>query len=170
MRNTNPPKDLRNFIENIPKKRADKNYNPIMQICDASKIFHDSVRHLCDSDGLASGYRMILFHLAHMDPGVTQLDLCRATHLKAPTISVALRKMEADGLITRKSNEMDLRQTLVYLSEKGREIDNRYRSIHDESAKIALSGLTKSELDTLSDMLNRIIDNLIAEETDRKDK
>ncbi len=134
-----------------------------MQISDASKLFHDRMRRLSEQDGLPSSYRMLIFHLAHMKTGVTQLELVKATHLKAPTVSITLQKMERDGIITRKSNEMDLRQTFVYLTEKGKAIDEKIKVMHSEGTKAALHGLSDSEIETLSVLLNRVIDNLLCE-------
>lgn len=151
------------YIEAIPKRRLDTNYNAMMRIHDAAKLYHDRMRRFSEQDGLPSGYRMLIFHLARMSPGVTQLDLVKATHLKPPTVSVTLQKMERDGLVTRKNNETDLRETLVYLTEKGMEIDRKIKVIHKEGDEIALGGLTDDEVSTLSTLLNKVIDNLLAD-------
>ena len=153
------------FIEALPKKRQDKDYNAMMRIHDAAKLYHDRLRRHSDNEGLPSSYRMLIYHLARMEPGVTQLDLVKATHLKPPTISVTLQKMERDGLVTRRDNENDLRQTLVFLTEKGRTIDDRIKHLHMEGDAIALSGLSEDEVDTLSGLLNRVIDNLLEDLT-----
>ena len=149
------------FIEAIPKKRSDSNYNAMMRIHDAAKLYHDRMRRHSEQDGLPSSYRMLIFHLARMNPGVTQLELVKATHLKAPTVSVTLQKMERDGLVIRRSNDTDLRETLVYLTDKGKGIDNRIKIMHKEGDEIALGGLTKEEIETLSELLNKVIDNLL---------
>jgi len=153
------------FLEALPKKRQDKNYNAMMRIHDAAKIYHDRLRRHSEHEGLPSSYRMLIYHLARMHPGVTQLELVKATHLKPPTISVTLQKMERDGLVTRRDNEDDLRQTLVFLTEKGIAIDERIHRLHEEGDAIALSGLSEEEVDMLSALLNRVIDNLLEELT-----
>lgn len=149
------------FFDEIPRRRLDSNYNAMMRIHDAAKLYGDRMRRLSDQDGLPSSYRMLIFHLAHMEPGVTQLDLVKAAHLKPPTVSVTLQKMERDGLVTRQSNESDLRQTLVYLTDKGKAIDDRIHVIHKEGDDAALDGLTDDEVETLSRLLNKVIDNLL---------
>lgn len=151
------------FIDAIPKRRLDSSYNAMMRIHDAAKLYHDRMRRFSEQDGLPSSYRMLIFHLARMEPGVTQLDLVKATHLKPPTVSVTLGKMERDGLVLRKSNEIDLRETLVYLTEKGKAIDERIKVIHREGDDIALGGLSGDEIETLSTLLNKVIDNLLAD-------
>ena len=163
------PKPLpQEFFDAIPKRRLDSNYNAMMRIHDAAKLYHDRMRRLSEQDGLPSSYRMLIFHLARMQPGVTQLDLVKAAHLKPPTVSVTLQKMERDGLVVRRNNESDLRQTLVYLTEKGKEIDERIRIIHNEGDAAALNGLTDDEIATLSELLNRVIDNLLPERNENE--
>ncbi len=152
------------FFDAIPKRRLDSNYNAMMRIHDAAKLYRDRMRRLSEQDGLPSSYRMLIFHLVRMEPGVTQLDLVKATHLKPPTVSVTLQKMERDGLVTRRSNENDLRQTLVYLTDKGKAIDDRIRVMHNECDTAALEGLTDDEIETLSLLLNKVIDNLLPED------
>ncbi len=159
MRNKPLPQE---FIDAIPKRRLDANYNAMMRIHDAAKLYGDRMRRFSEQDGLPSGYRMLIFHLARMAPGVTQLDLVRVTHLKAPTVSVTLQKMERDGLVTRRSNDTDLRETLVYLTDKGKAIDDKIKIMHKEGDAIALGGLSDKEIETLSELLNKVIDNLLA--------
>lgn len=149
------------FFESIHKRRLDSNYNAMMRIHDAAKLYHDRMRRLSELDGFPSSYRMLLFNLAKMKPGVTQLDLVKATHLKPPTVSVTLQKMERDGLVIRRDNEKDLRETFVYLTDKGKEIDARVRAIHEEGDRLALENLSDEEIETLSSLLNKVIDNLI---------
>ena len=98
--------------------------------------------------------------LARQD-NVTQLDLVKATHLKAPTVSVSLQKMERDGLVTRKQDQEDLRAIRVFLTDKGREIDTQIlKKIHEQD-KDAISCLTAEELDSLKLILKKIRRHLV---------
>ncbi len=150
------------FIDSLPKRRLDESYNAMMRIHDAAKLYRDRMRTMSDQDGLPSGYRHLIFHLARMNPGVTQRELVNATHLKPPTVSVTLQKMERDGLVTRKNNDDDHRETFVYLTDKGKSIDEKIKRIHEESDTVALGGLTEKEINDLSNLLNKVIDNLLA--------
>lgn len=149
------------FIDSILEKRNDPEYNAMMRINDISKLHRDIVRRNSDDDGLPSSYRLLLFHLSQLDPGVTQLTLVKAAHLKPPTVSVTLQKMEADGLVIRKSNEHDLRQTLVYLSDKGRAINEKIHASFVNGDAIAIAGLTEDEKRTLCKLLDKVVDNLV---------
>ena len=109
--------------------------------------------------------QLILIELAKRD-GRTQLDLANATHLKAPTISVSLQKLEREGYVTRRPDEYDLRATRVFLTEKGRELDDTLRrQIRTEEA-LATSCLTEEEKETLVRLLLKVKENLVGDEAE----
>lgn len=134
---------------------------PMMLINEINRLMGDKIRSSGEEHpvGQKSG-RLLLIELAKKD-GRTQLDLVHATHLKAPTISVALQKLEKDGYVSRRPDEYDLRATRVFLTEKGRALDNKLRKrIHEEESE-AMKNLTDSESETLMRLLNKIKNNLI---------
>lgn len=128
---------------------------PLMLINEISKLFRDRIR----DENMQNSYRMLLFHLA-IRGGRTQLELANITHLKPPTISVTLQKMEADGYVKRVANERDMRQTLVYLTEKGEEYNSNLRKKIEIIDKEVASGFTDEELQLLVSMLTRVRDNI----------
>ena len=74
---------------------------------------------------------------------------------------MALQKLEKDGYVSRRPDEYDLRATRVFLTDKGRELDNKLRKrIHEEESE-AMKNLTDSESETLMRLLNKIKSNLI---------
>ena len=93
-------------------------------INEISKLFHDKLRRNSEDLGFKSGYRQILRFLSHED-GVTQVDIARNSHFTAPTVSVTLKKMEDEGLISRKTDKNDTRRTRVFITEKGREWESK---------------------------------------------
>ena len=103
--------------------------------------------------------KTLLVELAKRD-GRTQLELVNATHLKAPTISVALQKLEKDGYVFRRPDEYDLRATRVFLTEKGREVNAKIRRLMYEEETSALSVLTQSEIDSLYRLLLKVQENM----------
>ena len=150
-----------------PREEHDeKDYRkaPMMLVNEVSRLMWDNIktkRGVAHPVSQRSG-QMILMELAKRD-GVTQLDLANATGLKAPTTSVSLQKLEREGYVTRKPDEYDLRATRVYLTEKGREIDERIRRAIGEEEERAGSGMTEEELETLVRLLLRIKSNLSEE-------
>ena len=136
---------------------------PMKLINEISRLMGDKIREKCDDNPISqkSG-RLILIELSKRD-GRTQLDLVNATHLKAPTISVALQKLEHEGIVYRRPDEYDLRATRVFLTEKGRELDNKIRKRIMEEEALAMVNLTEAECETLMKLLGKIKQNLIIE-------
>ena len=134
---------------------------PMMLIHEVSRLMGDRIR----STGLAhpitqqSG-QLLLMELAKKD-GRTQLELVNATHMKAPTVSVSLQKMEKDGYVTRQPDEHDLRATRVFLTDKGRALDAALLKHIREEELYATVNLTKDECDTLVVLLNKIRSSLV---------
>ena len=135
--------------------------NPMQLMNEIHRLMGDKIRSSGEEHpiGQKSG-RLLLMELSRRD-GRTQLDLVHATHLKAPTISVALQKLEKVGYVSRRPDEYDLRATRVFLTEKGRALDNKIRRRIREEDSAALKNLTESENETLMRLLGKIKANLI---------
>ena len=136
---------------------------PTMYISDIGRLFEYAVSAEAERKGMSRSYRKILFYLAHTD-GITQLELVRLCHLTAPTISVALNKMENDGLVRRVADEKDMRQVRVYLTEKGRSHDAYIRKISKETEDRVLRGLSEKEISELNRMLRIMLENILEKE------
>lgn len=137
--------------------------SPMSLINEISRLMGDRIRQTGDGNPISqkSG-RLLLMELAKKD-GRTQLDLVNATHLKAPTISVALQKLEHEGIVLRKPDDYDLRATRVFLTEKGRELDYHIRKHITEEESLAMVNLTETEMETLTAILEKIKRNLVKE-------
>ena len=103
---------------NLPQR--DINHNTLAIIHEIDRLATEKIKTFAPP--IPRSCQMIMMHLARKD-NVTQLDLVHATRLKAPTVSICLRKMESDGLVIRHADEHDMRATRVLLTEKGRNID-----------------------------------------------
>ena len=144
------------------EKRCHHEPMPGLLIREISKLFHDKMNQNSDTLGFKNGYRQILRHLARKD-GVTQIDLVRSTHLKAPTISVTLKKMEEEELVRRVTDEKDQRQTHVYLTEKGRKMERAFFGKIMETEDILLRGVSAEEKETLCELLKKVRTNILDE-------
>lgn len=137
--------------------------SPMMLINEIVRLMGDKIREKGEDNPISqkSG-RELIMELSKKD-GRTQLDLVRATHLKAPTISVVLQKLEHEGYVLRTPDQYDLRATRVYLTDKGRELDNRMRKRIREEEEQAMSNLSSSEYDTLVRLLEKLKGNILSE-------
>lgn len=146
-----------------PKKpeppRPPRKITPIMLVNDIGRLWHQMVESGAPEEFRQKSNRSILRELSIKD-GVYQLDLAESTHLKPPTVSVTLGKLEANGVIFRTVDPMDLRATKVYLTDKGRAINNELRDRLHAADAAALEGLSEEETATLLSLLERVKDNL----------
>ena len=119
---------------------------PVKLCNEISRLFFARMRECWGHDGVMSqpGARMILQFLISTD-GVIQRDLVEWTHLKAPSVSVILQKMEQEGLVHRCPDDQDLRQTRVYLTDAGRALDGETIENILRLARLATDGLSEEE-------------------------
>jgi DNA-binding MarR family transcriptional regulator len=152
-------------LDNDKNKPRDDHWppreTPLMLINEIMRIMQCHIKAVNTEKNLAQrSYRSLLIELAHRD-GVTQLDLVNRTHLKAPTVSVTLQKMEKEGLVERRPDSFDLRATRVYITEKGRELDRKMLSLIKEEEALAMTGISAEEEQQLLGYLRRMRANII---------
>lgn len=117
----------------------------------------------CDHSVMArESTRLIIINLSHGE-GVTQLDLVKKTHLRPPTVSVELKRLEEEGYIRRESDPDDMRAMRVYFTEKGRQLDRESFGHAVETDAIIMKGITPEEADTLEKLLTRMRENILTE-------
>ena len=92
----------------------------MMLVGDTHRLFGHSIHDMIAKKGISNTVHSVLFHLQFAD-SLTQVELVEKTHVRPSTISVALQKMEADGLITRTPSEDDQRYVKVKITEAGLE-------------------------------------------------
>ena len=106
--------------------------------------------------------RLMLMHLS-MHDGATQSELTRVTKMKAPTISVALRNMENEGLVERVADGDDGRVTHVYITEKGRRVDGENLARLQQVDAIMMEGISDEDAEAMLTTLCKMRENLAKE-------
>ncbi|MBO5882849.1 MAG: winged helix-turn-helix transcriptional regulator [Clostridia bacterium] len=150
----------------MPPPRKELSDNPIKICNEISRLFHGRLREARSIDGVMSqpGARLVLAVLA-LNDGIIQRKLVEDTHLRAPTVSGILKKMEEEGMVERRSGE-DRREFRVYLTEYGRQMDmDGIATIKKHEAE-ALDGISEKEQEFLMELLVKIRNNLLECEKD----
>ncbi|MCR5352814.1 MAG: MarR family transcriptional regulator [Clostridiales bacterium] len=124
-------------------------------IKEISNLYTLRVRIEAENLGIKNAYRTLLTQLYVKDGG-TQLDLAEKTGMKAPTVSITLRKMEKDGLVDRVVDEKDLRKTHVYLTDKGKKTTEDLKAAIDRINEGFVKGLSDEEKDKFTERLEYI--------------
>jgi DNA-binding MarR family transcriptional regulator len=103
-------------------------------------------------------YITLLYLWEHEEATVGQL--CSALGLDTGTVSPLLKRMEANGLVTKRRLVSDERTVLVSLTDKGRALEEDARSIPSHMAS-CLFGNDAENAGTLASVLDRTIRQLV---------
>jgi DNA-binding MarR family transcriptional regulator len=110
-------------------------------------------------EGVSIGMWFILRMLWDED-GTTQRELGGRVGINGPTMVTALNSMERAGLVKRVHNQDDRRKINVFLTKRGRELKRKLWPMAAEVLALSMAGLTRSEVQSLSEMLAQLRANL----------
>lgn len=94
------------------------------------------------------------------EDGISQTCISHRTNKDLPTITRIVNKLDKKGLIQKKSDPTDSRTTLVFLTEKGKNLQNYIDPISNLIETKLLEGLKTDEIEELKRLLKIIILNL----------
>ena len=109
----------------------------------------------------------ILYVLWQKDE-VPIVELSQKTGLAKNTLTAMLGRMEDAGLIERKTAESDKRQSLIVLTEKARDLQQKYDEVSQKMNKVFYKGFSGDEVLMMDSYLDRILANL--EQSERSAK
>ena len=139
-------------VRTLPDPTAVTAMNEIAVIC------NNALEDTFSAIDVKEGYRNILMVLGKED-GVSQLSIANDTNLKPSTISIALKKMEHEGYISRVNDANDMRMSRVFLTEQGLEVANRAYDSGEEIGRILMDGISEAELQTVINVANKMKEN-----------
>lgn len=96
--------------------------------------------------------------------GLTQTALAEGVEMEKAPLGRILDRMEELGFIERKADSADRRVRLVYATAKSDTLDEPMWCAARDMFDVALQGLTQAERATLMSLLERMKQNLLAEE------
>lgn len=151
------------FDDNFRKELCKKDKTLMMVVGDVHRLFGHLIYDLITKKGIPNTVNCILFHLVRNE-SLTQVEIVNKTHLRASTISVALQKMESDGLIKRVSNDSDQRYLKVSITEDGYKLYSEMdKAIHEMDISLT-SDIDKEELEIAKKVLKKISTKMLEEE------
>jgi DNA-binding MarR family transcriptional regulator len=109
--------------------------------------------------GLTGPSFAVLVTLARVDDngGVSQRRLMDELGLTSGTISVRIDRLVAEGLVDRKPDPASARNTLISLTERGRELFERVAPAHLANERRLLSVLSDDQLEVLAGLLRLLL-------------
>jgi len=113
-------------------------------------------------EGISYRQMQVLAWLA-MEGGQSQADLARCMGVEPPTVVAVIDRMERDGLIERQACPDDRRKRIIVPTRKAVPIWERIIECFKRINQQAVKGLSKSEVNTLRSLLERVHVNLCEE-------
>jgi MarR family transcriptional regulator, organic hydroperoxide resistance regulator len=110
--------------------------------------------------GLFPGQELLLMRLWNRDHQ-PQGELVTALRLEASTVTKMLKRLEAQGFVTRHRPADNQRIVIVSLSDKGRELRADVERLWEELEQATVGDLSAPELHTALRVLRRLEENLV---------
>ena len=103
-----------------------------------------------------------ILYVLWQEDGVPIKTISEKSGLAITSLTTMLERMEKNGLISRKTDEADKRKTLLFLTDKAKELKEAYDSVSNEMGNIYYRDFTDKDILQFEEYLNRIRVNLEA--------
>lgn len=100
----------------------------------------------------------VLYHLSESD-GLTAGELSELTYKDLANMSRMTQKLEIAGLIEKKRDDTDKRIFKLFITEKGKVLNNRLHEYAFESTNISLEGIDEASKKIMVKSLKQVILN-----------
>ena len=125
----------------------------------AGRLHRHRIEEKVGGFGFHRSSHMALMYLAKSERRPSQREIAEHLSITPAATTGILKRLEQDGYVERCSGR-DNRYNEIAITDRGREIVARSREAFYEVDREMLTGFSEEELDTLTDMLERICDNL----------
>ncbi len=126
----------------------------------ASRLIIREYQPYLDELGITYPQYLVLMVLWEKD-GISVNDISQKLILNTNTVTPLLKRMEAQGILSRTRSGKDERKVLVSLTDKGKEIRHEAASIPLKLAEgLEAASMTSEELTEIRNKLNVLIDLL----------
>ncbi|WP_461486811.1 MarR family winged helix-turn-helix transcriptional regulator, partial [Pedobacter sp.] len=102
---------------------------------------------------------MVLMQLWVKD-GISQQIIADATGKDKPSMTRLLDNLERDAYIQRRPDFKDRRLNLIFLTNKGLEMEKKVMPVAEAALAELTHGLTSQEINTMKDVFNKIYNNI----------
>ncbi|WP_172196017.1 MarR family winged helix-turn-helix transcriptional regulator [Saccharibacillus qingshengii] len=108
---------------------------------------------------LTKGQYLYLVRICE-NPGIIQEKLADMIKVDRTTAARAIQKLETNGLVEKRGDEHNRKIKKLFPTQQGLEVVPVIRRENDHSNRVALSGLSQEEADTVLHLLRKIRGNV----------
>lgn len=149
-------------IDEIEYLRKNQKRTPLIVANQFAKAYENLMLETSEASILKDKTaRTILIYLSYRN-GVTQRELVKATQMKGSTVSIALSKLEENGLIIKEENEFDMRSVRILITEKGREVETKIEVLLKDIEKKIMKGISEKDAKIAVCVLEQMLENLFS--------
>lgn len=113
-----------------------------------------------ERSGLKTGQAGILFIL-NCEGTLSQREIARKIGITPPSVTVALRKLEKMGCVTREPDEYDQRIVRIRLTEEGKRRVEGLKGLMEEMEEVIYEGMSVEERILLKRLLLEVRGNIL---------
>ena len=101
-----------------------------------------------------------ILYVLFQEDGVPIKTVSEKCGLAITSLTTMLERMENSGLILRRQDLTDKRKTLLFLTDKAKDLEKDYIAVSEEMGDIYYRGFTEEEVKAAEEYLDRIRMNL----------
>ena len=130
-------------------------------LANASLVHRKRCRQCFQEMNLSEGQPKVLSSLLSNE-GIVQRQLAAICCVEPATMTSLLRKMESDGLVTKRQSIVSggKRANCIFLTEAGREIALAVDKVMSDTEELAFKGFSQKEQELFYELIGRLTDNL----------
>lgn len=118
------------------------------------------VKKFKDNDIYLTREQWSILAVLWKNDGCSQQVLAEATYRDKPSITRLIDNLEKEGYVERKADKNDRRLNLIFLTQKGRNIEIPMMNVVNETIDIATKNLTEEQTLNIRDSFQLIFENI----------
>lgn len=149
--------EMKKHMDQYVKERGDCSFQILIhQITHMTKVY---IGRLLKDTKLHPGQVGILF-LIQRHGELSQKELAEFMHVTAPSMTVAIQKLEKSQYVRRKADKKDQRVMRLSLTHKGDDTLKQIRGLSSQVEEVLFQNMTVEEKIVLYRLLGQVKDNL----------
>ncbi len=98
----------------------------------------------------------------YLNDGCIQREICEEFSTNASTVSKCLTTLAKEGFVHRRRSSQSAREVNVYITDKGRETEQRMWKVYEDMEDIIFQGFSKKEKEQFVSCMLRLTQNMMA--------